>query len=104
MKVFISQRMSNIPEEQVLETREVLKKKFMENQEEGYEKEIEFISTYEVENLPDSKNVGVYLLGRALQVLAECDLCIAEHDIGNSKGCIIEREVCRVYGIPYITI
>lgn len=103
MKVFISQGMSNIPEEQVLKTREALKKKFMENYQ-GDEKEVEFISTYVIGEAPDSKNVGVHLLGRALQLLAECDLCIAESNISNSKGCIIEKEVCSLYGIEYLTI
>lgn len=69
-----------------------------------YEKEPEYninvVNPIERENAPD--NAGrLWYLGQAISDLEKCDLVIFARGWKKSKGCCIEMEVVRQYGIPY---
>ena len=43
-------------------------------------------------------DVGVWYLGKSLQLLSEADLVFFVNDWENYRGCAIEREVAEEYG------
>ena len=93
MKVFISQPMRNIPNDEVLRIREEGKKKFLEIYK-GKE-EVEFISSFE-NNLPDN-TPPLYFLGRAFEMMSEADIVLFIGDWKNARGCRMEHLACEEY-------
>ena len=94
MKVFISQAMRNIPDDEVLKIREEGKKKFLEIYK-GNE-EVEFISSFE-NDLPEDAP-PLYFLGRAFQMLSKADIVLFIGDWKNARGCRMEHLACEEYG------
>lgn len=67
---------------------------------EATEYNINVVNPIERENAPD--NAGrLWYLGQAISDLEKCDLVIFARGWKKSKGCCIEMEVVRQYGIPY---
>lgn len=93
MKVFISQPMRNIPDDEVLRIREEGKKKFLEIYK-GKE-EVEFISSFE-NDLPDNTH-PLYFLGRAFEIMSEADIVLFIGDWKNARGCRMEHLACEEY-------
>lgn len=93
MKVFISQPMRNIPDNEVLRIREEGKKKFLEIYK-GKE-EVEFISSFE-NDLPDN-TPPLYFLGRAFEIMSEADIVLFIGDWKNARGCRMEHLACEEY-------
>ena len=61
--------------------------------------ECEVINTYNQEEAPE--DVGpTYYLGRSIQILGGCDQAWFVNDWYNYRGCLVEHEVCKAYGIP----
>jgi len=44
----------------------------------------------------------LYYLGEAIKKLGTCDACYFVKGWDNSKGCLIEATVCKLYEIPMI--
>lgn len=64
-----------------------------------FDQELEVIDTYIPDSAPEGVNRGVWYLGESIKRMAEADYFIG---IGYSeafKGCTIERDVARSYGI-----
>ena len=64
-----------------------------------FDQELEVIDTYIPDNTPDCKHRRIWYLGESIKRMAEADYFIG---IGYSdvfKGCNIERDVARSYGI-----
>ena len=93
MKVFISQPMRNIPNDEVLRIREEGKKKFLEIYK-GKE-EVEFISSFE-NDLPYN-TPPLYFLGRAFEMMSEADIVLFIGDWKNARGCRMEHLACEEY-------
>lgn len=100
MKVFISQPMRNIPNDEVLRIREEGKKKFLEIYK-GKE-EVEFISSFE-NDLPVN-TPPLYFLGRAFEMMSEADMVLLIGDWKNARGCRMEYKACEEYGITVVEI
>lgn len=100
MKVFISQPMRNIPNEEILRIREEGKKKFLEIYK--GDEEVEFISSFE-NDLSDNTH-PIYLLGRAFELLSEADMVLLIGDWKTARGCRMEYEACKEYGITVVEI
>lgn len=67
---------------------------------EATEYNINVVNPIERENVPD--NAGrLWYLGRAISDLEKCDLVIFARGWETSKGCCVEREAVRQYGITY---
>ena len=61
--------------------------------------ECEVINTYNQEEAP--KVAGLtYYLGESIKVLGMCDQVWFLNDWENYRGCRVEHEVCKAYGIP----
>ena len=65
--------------------------------------ECEVINTYSQEEAPEDAS-RIYYLGRSIQVLGSCDQVWFINDWENYRGCLVEYEVCKIYGIPCYTL
>lgn len=98
-KLFISQPMRGLSEEEILLTREDIKKRA----EEVLNEPIDFIDSY-LEDYPGeiNKHIPVWYLGKSIQLLSEADVAYFGGDWENARGCKIEHEIAIQYGIPVI--
>lgn len=62
----------------------------------------EVVNTYRQEGVPEIV-APTYYLGRSIQILGSCDQVWFINDWKNYRGCLIEHEVCKAYGIPCYT-
>lgn len=94
MKVMISQPMSGIPDAEVRRIQSELKERFGRYH-------IEVVDSFITEDVKrDISHPGVFYLGRTLQrFLSDVDAVYFVNGWQNARGCRIEREVCREYGI-----
>ena len=99
MKVFISQPMTGLTNEEILKVRNetiaYLRDSFMPVM---LPDEIEFIDSF----IQDSNEKPLYLLGKALEKLSTADICVFVDGWKESRGCRIEHECCVQYGIAKI--
>ena len=63
----------------------------------------EVINTYRQEGISEDAS-RTYYLGRSIQVLGDCDQVWFINDWYNYRGCLVEYEVCKIYGIPFYTL
>ena len=64
-----------------------------------FDQKLDVIPSYIEGNVPENSNQAVWYLGKAVQLMAEADFFIG---IGYSdfyKGCAIEHDIARSYGI-----
>lgn len=98
MKVFLSLGMSGRDEKDILhdiaEATHYAKSLYAESAT-----ECEVINTYNQEKAPEDAG-PTYYLGKSIQVLGGCDQAWFINDWYNYRGCLVEHEVCKTYGIP----
>ena len=66
------------------------------------DEEFEVIDSYIEHKPPKNSSESVWYLGESIKKLAEADVVIGLVEINGFYGCLIEREVALLYGIPYI--
>ena len=98
-KLFISQPMRGLKDEEILKAREEIRKKAEKEIGEPVELIDSFIKGYPGEI---NKSVPVYYLGKSIQLLSQADIAYFGGDWRNARGCLIEHEVARQYGIKII--
>ena len=98
-KLFISQPMRGLSDEEILKTREDIKI----IAEKTIGEPVELIDSF-VEEYPGeiNKSVPVWYLGKSLQFLSQADVAYFGGDWRNARGCKIEHEVAINYGIEVI--
>lgn len=93
MKVMISQPMSGVPDSEVRRIQSELKDKFGKYH-------IEVIDSFLTEEVEQSNHPGVFYLGRTLtNFMHDVDAVYFVKGWENARGCRIEREICKEYGI-----
>lgn len=98
MKVFLSQKMNGVPEEEILKLR-----CHMESCLVQVYGSVDIIDNYHHDDAPE--NAGrLWYLGRSIQMMAEADLVVFCPGYEEAKGCLIEERVCLEYDIPAIYI
>lgn len=95
MKVFLSHQMSGLSEAEVVEIRNTalnnLQNKFGD---------IELIDNYHHEDVP--KEAGrLWHLGTSIRMMEQADLIYFCAGWEEAKGCLIERQICDIYGLNY---
>lgn len=95
MKVMISQPMNNRTEEQIKEERKRIVDKFNKMH-------IEVINTLFTEEAPENCNIGVYYLGKSISAMKDIDAIYMCDDWREARGCKIEYEVAKEYGIKIL--
>ena len=96
MKVFISQPMKDLSDEEILKVREdaIELATIALRSSEG----VEIIDSFFQSAPTDAK--PLWYLGKSLELLSTADICIFVKGWENARGCKIEHECCKQYGIP----
>lgn len=66
--------------------------------------ELEVIPTYISEDAPETKNRKIWYLGKSIEMMADADYFIGIGWNECFKGCEIEQDVAKSYGIPITTV
>lgn len=97
MKVFISQPMHGLSEQEIETRRADIVNKLTE----VTDKEIEVVNPIQREDAPE--NAGrLWYIGRAISDMDGCDLVIFANGWRAAKGCHSEREVVDIYDVKYL--
>lgn len=98
-KVFISQPMNGLTDEEILEKRSEIKKDI----ETKINEEIEFIDSF-LQDYPGeiNKHILVWYLGKSIQLLSQADMIYLGEGWDKARGCKIEYEIAKAYGINII--
>ena len=104
MKIFIAQKMTGLTDEQIEEKRNRIASACSRY----YGDDVIILDQVHLEyDVPDDvtsdSGIGIYLLGRSLQILAKADLVVFDDDISTSKGSLVEEVETKTYNIPTIT-
>ena len=95
MKVMISQPMNGRNQEEIKKERQDIIEKFNKMH-------IEVINTLFAEEAPDNCNVAVYYLGKSISAMKDIDALYMCDNWSNARGCKIENQVAREYGIKIL--
>ena len=98
-KIFISQPMRGLTDEEILDKRQEI----MKNAEKVIKEPVELIDSF-IEDYPEeiNKHIPVFYLGKSIQFLSQADVAYFGGDWRNARGCKIEHEVAKQYGIEII--
>ena len=100
MKVFISQMMRGLTDEEILKTREEAIEFAKTTIDLSSGDTIEIIDSFFQSAPAEAK--PLWFLGKSLELLSTADVCLFVGDWENARGCRIEHECCVQYGIPRI--
>lgn len=96
MKVFISQPMRGQTEEAILKARSEAVKKVKSM----YGEDVEILNSFFDDfNTSNVKNPAIAYLAKSIDVLAEADIAYFCKNWARTRGCRIEYDVARLYGI-----
>ena len=95
MKVMISQPMNGRTQEDINKERQDIIEKFNKMH-------IEVINTLFTEEAPYNCNVAVYYLGKSISAMKDIDALYMCDNWSNARGCRIENQVAREYGIKIL--
>ena len=98
-KLFISQPMRGLTDEEILKAREEIKNRA----EKTIGEPLELINSF-IEDYPGeiNKSIPVWYLGKSIQFLSQADFVYFAGDWRNARGCKIEYEIANAYGIKVI--
>lgn len=100
MKIFISQPMKNRSNEEIRTER----RKIMEYVQKIFpDEKVEEINSYFDMDI-QSKNTPLKMLGMSLELLAEADVAVFADGWSIARGCRIENEASKLYGIQIIDL
>lgn len=100
MKVFISQAMRGLTDEEILKTREEAIKFAKTTIGLASGDAVEIIDSFFQSAPTEAK--PLWFLGKSLELLSTADVCLFVGDWENARGCRIEHECCVQYGISRI--
>ena len=98
-KLFISQPMRGLIDEEIIKAREEIRVRAEKIIGEPVELIDSFLADYPGEI---NKHVPVWYLGKSIQLLSKADIAYFGGDWRNARGCKIEHEVADKYGIKII--
>lgn len=98
IKLFISQPMNGLSDEDVLKERDraikYAKKQLVED--------IEVLDSYFTEDVPEGVDSGLWWLGESIKLLAQADVAYFVKGWNRARGCLIENECAFRYGVRRI--
>lgn len=98
-KLFISQPMRCLTDEEILKAREEIRIKAEKTIGEPVELIDSFIKDYPGEK---NKSIPVWYLGKSIQFLSQADIVYFGGEWRSARGCKIEHEIAKEYGINII--
>ena len=98
-KIFISQPMRGLTDEEILKAREEI----LIKAENKIGEPVELIDSF-IEDYPEeiNKHIPVFYLGKSIQFLSQADIAYFGGDWKNARGCKIEHKIAKQYGIEII--
>ena len=98
-KVFISQPMRGLTDEEIFKARDEIRVRA----EKVIGEKVELIDSF-IEEYPGeiNKSIPVWYLGKSIQFLSQADIAYFGGDWKNARGCKIEHEIADKYGIKII--
>ena len=98
-KLFISQPMKGLTDEEILKAREEIKTRA----EQAIGEQVELIDSF-VEDCPGEiiKSIPIWYLGKSIEFLSQADIAYFGGDWRNARGCKIEYVIATTYGIKVI--
>ena len=98
-RIFISQPMRGLTDEEILKAREEI----LIKAEKKIGEPVELIDSF-IEDYPGeiNKHIPVFYLGKSIQFLSQADVAYFGGDWKNARGCLIEHEIAKQYGIKII--
>ena len=97
-KIFISQPMRDKTDEQIKAIREAVEK-YVFNK---YDDDVTIIDSF-FENAPHDAR-PLWFLGKSFELLSTADLAVFVDNWNEYRGCVMENEACKRYGIDFITV
>ena len=100
MKVFISQPMKGLTDDEIKANR----KKAIDLITLKYDGDVEFIDSFIEEDAPKINNIATYYLGKSIEMMADAEVVAFLPGYEKARGCMIEYNVARSYGYTIIMI
>lgn len=97
-KIFISQPMRDKTDEQIKSIRETVVK-YVSNK---YDDDVTIIDSF-FESAPHDAR-PLWFLGKSFELLSTADLAVFVDNWNEYRGCVMENEACKRYGIDFITV
>ena len=94
MKIFLSQPMNGLSDDEIIRVRENVKKMLAENDV--------LIDSF-IEEAP-AKAAPLCYLGESIKLLGGADVAVFAPGWENARGCRIERRCAEEYGIPMLNL
>ena len=101
VKVFISQPMKDRTEEEILKERDFAIKTFKINCETENET-VEILDSYFENYNPQTGSIPLKYLAKSIELLADADVLFCVGEWENARGCWIEHECAKRYGIKIV--
>lgn len=98
-KIFISQPMNGLSEEEVLKTRQAALAEARKILNEDVT-EVDSYFKEAKESAPQDVLAGLYYLGKSLEKMAEADMVYFCRGWEKARGCKIEQAAAIAYGVP----
>ena len=96
-KLFVSCPMKSRTETDICQSMEKMHK----IAEAVFGEELEMIQSYIEDDPPETMDAALWCLGESIKMMADADYFIGIYDSADEfRGCAIEREVAKRYGIP----
>ena len=96
-RVFISQPMNGMTDEEISEARANAIKEIKTILDEDV-----YIIDSVIEERPETNNDGLWYLGKSLQMMATADNVYFADGWKNKRGCVIEHQCAQLYGLNII--
>ena len=95
MKIFISQPMTGRTNEEIVSERQALIDYYTNLGHEVIDTVFNFDDV-------EVKHIGVYYMGYSIVAMANADLVVFMDGWQNSRGCKLEYELAKQYGVPFV--
>lgn len=103
VKIFISQPMRGKTHEQIMEEREKAIQKVKSHfHAVGTYYDVQILDTYFGNQYGYGDAPPLYYLGKSILLLSEADFAYFAPGWEETRGCVIERTCCELYGIPIL--
>lgn len=99
MKLFISQPMNGLSDEQILKARE----KAIDKVHSLFpDRDVKVLPSFFEDYNPTQGNIGLKFLGKSLEMLGDADVAFFCEGWEKARGCRMEHKACEEYGVEII--
>lgn len=104
MKLFISQPMRGKTKEEIAIRRQEIISEFKNKIKESNIPILYIIDSVITEKPPETSKESIWYLGKAIELLANADFIVFDHNWQDYNGCKIEHAICENYDLNYVDL